>query len=73
MTAAERFFYGWAQCWRQKSRPEQEETLLAVDPHSPPRFRCNGVVSNLDLFYDTFGVGPADALYLPPDRRVTIW
>ncbi|MDR2454935.1 MAG: peptidase M13 [Bifidobacteriaceae bacterium] len=71
--AAERFFYGWAQCWRQKTRPEQEATMLAVDPHSPPRFRCNGVVSNLDLFYDTFGVEPADALYLAPERRVTIW
>ncbi|MDR2348576.1 MAG: peptidase M13 [Bifidobacteriaceae bacterium] len=73
MTAAERFFYGWSQCWRQKSRPEQEESLLAVDPHSPPKFRCNGVVSNLDLFYDTFGVAPGDALYLPPEQRVSIW
>ncbi|MDR3360088.1 MAG: peptidase M13 [Bifidobacteriaceae bacterium] len=73
MTAAERFFYGWAQCWRQKSRPEQEATLLAVDPHSPPRFRCNGVVSNLDVFYEAFGVEPTDALYLPPAHRVTIW
>ncbi|MDR1394525.1 MAG: peptidase M13 [Bifidobacteriaceae bacterium] len=73
MTAVERFFYGWAQCWRQKSRPELEATMLAVDPHSPPRFRCNGVVSNLDIFYAAFGVGPDDALYLPPDQRVAIW
>ncbi|MDR1119039.1 MAG: peptidase M13 [Bifidobacteriaceae bacterium] len=73
MTAGERFFYGWSQCWRQKSRPEQEETLLAADPHSPPRFRCNGVVSNLDVFYETFGVKEGDALYLPPERRVSIW
>ncbi|MDR2252278.1 MAG: peptidase M13 [Bifidobacteriaceae bacterium] len=73
MTAAERFFYGWAQCWRQKSRPEQEATLLAIDPHSPARFRCNGVVSNLDAFYEAFGVAEGDALHLPQSQRVTIW
>ncbi|MDR2379725.1 MAG: peptidase M13 [Bifidobacteriaceae bacterium] len=73
LTAAERFFYGWAQCWRQKTRPQLAETLLAVDPHSPAQFRCNGVVANLDVFYDTFNVSPGDALYLPPDQRVTIW
>ncbi|MDR3107594.1 MAG: peptidase M13 [Bifidobacteriaceae bacterium] len=73
MTAAERFFYGWSQSWRQKSRPQQEAMLLAVDPHSPPEFRCDGVVRNLDVFYQAFNVTPADALYLPPDQRVTIW
>jgi putative endopeptidase len=73
MTAAQRFFFGWAQCWRQKSRPQQEAMLLAVDPHSPPRFRCNGVVMNLDVFYSAFGVEPTDGLYLDPQSRVTIW
>ncbi|MDR2566496.1 MAG: peptidase M13 [Bifidobacteriaceae bacterium] len=73
LTAGERFFYGWSQSWRQKSRPQQEAMLLAVDPHSPPEFRCNGVVRNLDAFYDVFGVAPGDSLYLPPDQRVTIW
>lgn len=73
MTAGQRFFFGWAQSWRQKSRPRQEAMLLAVDPHSPPQFRCNGVVANLDAFYDAFGVAQGDGLYLPPERRVSIW
>ncbi|PRC61638.1 hypothetical protein C6A85_07475, partial [Mycobacterium sp. ITM-2017-0098] len=46
---------------------------LAVDPHSPPEFRCNGVIRNMDEFYDAFGVGQDDELYLEPERRVHIW
>ncbi|MDR1187229.1 MAG: peptidase M13 [Bifidobacteriaceae bacterium] len=73
MTAGQRFFFGWSQSWRQKSRPQQEAMLLAVDPHSPPRFRCDGVVSNLAAFYEVFDLAPGDRLYLPPGERVTIW
>jgi putative endopeptidase len=73
LTAGQRFFFGWSQCWRQKSRPQQEAMLLAVDPHSPPQFRCNAVVSNLDAFYEVFDLAPGDRLYLPPGQRVTIW
>lgn len=73
MTAAERFFYSWAQAWRAKSRDEIAIQRLATDPHSPAEFRCNQVVRNLDLFYETFDVTEADQLYLEPEQRVTIW
>ncbi|MDR1511934.1 MAG: peptidase M13 [Propionibacteriaceae bacterium] len=73
LTAAQRFFHGWAQCWRAKTRPEEAALRLAVDPHSPDRFRCNGVVRNLAEFHEAFGVAEADALWLAPEERVTIW
>jgi putative endopeptidase len=73
LTAAQRFFYGWAQCWRAKARPEEAALRIAVDPHSPERFRCNGVVSNIDAFHEAFAVGPGDGLWLAPEERVTIW
>jgi putative endopeptidase len=73
MTAAQRFFFGWAACWREKIRPQEAALRLSVDPHSPDRFRCNGVVRNLEAFYEAFGVEAGDAVYLEPDRRVTIW
>ena len=44
-----------------------------IDPHSPPEFRCNGVIRNLDVFYDAFEVSEKDGLYLDPQRRVRIW
>ncbi len=46
---------------------------LLTDPHSPSRYRANGPVSNLDAFYDAFGVKEGDALWKPADERIRIW
>lgn len=73
LTGLQRVFFGWAQVWRTKARKEEALRRLAVDPHSPPEFRCNGVIRNLDSFHEAFGVVPGDALYLEPDKRVKIW
>lgn len=73
LTGIQRVFFGWAQVWRTKSRDAEAIRRLAVDPHSPPEFRCNGVIRNIDAFYDAFDVAENDALYLEPQRRVRIW
>ena len=73
LTGLQRVFFGWAQVWRTKARDAEALRRLAVDPHSPPEFRCNGVVRNLDTFHDAFDVQPGDALYLDPEERVKIW
>ena len=52
----QRVFFGWAQVWRTKSRDAEAIRRLAIDPHSPPEFRCNGVIRNIDVFYDAFEV-----------------
>nr|WP_006242611.1 M13 family metallopeptidase [Mycolicibacterium tusciae] len=73
LTGEQRVFFGWAQVWRTKSRDAEAIRRLAVDPHSPPEFRCNGVVRNLDAFYEAFDVSESDELYLDPEQRVRIW
>lgn len=73
LTGEQRVFFGWAQVWRAKSREAETIRRLAVDPHSPPEFRCNGVIRNIDAFYEAFGVDESDGLYLEPQRRVRIW
>ena len=73
LTGLQRFFYSWARIWRSKSRPDYAELLLTVDPHSPAEFRCNGIVRNVDAFYKAFAVDSNDALWLPPNERVSIW
>ncbi|MBN4927635.1 M13 family metallopeptidase [Hoyosella rhizosphaerae] len=73
LTGLQRVFLGWAQVWRTKVRTEEAERRLATDPHSPPEFRCNGIVRNLDEFYEAFDVSEGDGLYLPPEQRVKIW
>ncbi|OZD08205.1 peptidase M13 [Rhodococcus sp. 06-235-1A] len=73
LTGLQRVFFGWSQVWRTKARDAEAIRRLAVDPHSPPEFRCNGVVRNLDSFHEAFDVQPGDALYLEPGNRVKIW
>jgi putative endopeptidase len=73
LTGVQRVLFGWAQVWRTKSRPAESIRRLAIDPHSPPEFRCNGVVRNIDAFYEAFDVREDDVLYLNPQQRVRIW
>lgn len=73
LTGEERFFLGMAQVWRSKYRDEATELRVKSDPHSPPYYRVNGVVPNVDAFYTTFDVKPGDAHYLNPSERVRIW
>ncbi|TFD56260.1 peptidase M13 [Cryobacterium sp. Hh7] len=73
LTGQMRFFLSWAQAWQMKLRDAEAIRLLAIDPHSPNEFRCNQIVSNIPAFYEAFDVSEADALWLAPDKRVTIW
>jgi putative endopeptidase len=72
-TGEQRFFLGWAQVWRGKTRDQDLRAQLLSDPHSPNEFRANGVVSNLPEYYAAFGVKPSDKLFRAPDQRVKIW
>lgn len=71
-TADQRFFMGWAQVWRRKYREEELVNRLKTDPHAPAEYRA-GVVRNMPEFYEAFGVKEGDGMYLPPEKRVTIW
>jgi putative endopeptidase len=73
LTGDQRFFLSWAQAWRSLMREERLRTLVMSDPHSPPKFRVNGVVRNIDAWYEAFDVKPGEKLYLPPEERVKIW
>ncbi len=72
-TGDQRFFFGFAQAFRGKTREAALLSQIKSDPHSPEEFRVNGVIRNHPAFYSTFNVKPGDAMYLPPDKRVSIW
>ncbi|MBS0473012.1 MAG: peptidase M13 [Proteobacteria bacterium] len=73
LTGDQRVFLAWAQAWGGKARDDFVRRQVVSDPHSPRQYRVNGIVRNIDAWYDAFGVKPGDALYLPPDKRVHIW
>ncbi|MFZ6875599.1 M13 family metallopeptidase [Undibacterium sp. Di27W] len=72
-TAEQRLFMGLAQARRGKSREQRSITLVKTDPHSPGEFRVNGSLVNHPDFYTSFDVKPGDKMYLPPEKRVSIW
>ena len=73
LSGDQRFFIGYAQAWQEKDRENAERQQILTDPHSPGKYRVNGIVRNVDAWYKAFNVQPGDALYLAPDQRVHIW
>ncbi|GAB3067860.1 M13 family metallopeptidase [Intrasporangium mesophilum] len=71
-TGPQRFFIGWAQVWRGKSREAEAIRLLAIDPHSPQDIRGNAV-RNVSQFHDAFGTTADDGMWLPEPERVQIF
>ena len=72
-TGDQRFFLAWAQLWRNITSEGEERRRAAGDPHSPGEFRVNGLVRNVDAWYDASIVEPGDKIYLAPEKRVKIW
>jgi putative endopeptidase len=72
-TPIQRFFLGWAQCWRQNVTKDRAIQLLMIDPHGPNEMRCNGPLSNMPEFHGAFGVTENDPLYRDVSCRVNIW
>ncbi|WP_293873677.1 M13-type metalloendopeptidase [Flavobacterium sp.] len=72
-TGMQRVFLGWGQVWGEKLREAALRSQIARDPHSPAKFRINGVVRNVPEFYEAFKIKPIDSLYLATEKRVKIW
>lgn len=73
LTGDQRFFMGFAQIWRSKSRDEALRNQLLTNPHSPGPYRAFVPLVNNDAFLRIFNVQPGDKMYLAPAARVKIW
>ncbi len=72
-TGDQRFFLSYAQIWRNLMRNEALKQYLKSDPHSPGKYRVNGILPHVDAWYDAFNIQPGDALFIPKEDRVRIW
>jgi putative endopeptidase len=76
----QRFFQAYANEWCAKYGQKHvdyfsfgKERSEGPDPHSLNKERVNGILPNMDDWYDLFGVKPGDKLYLAPADRIHIW
>ena len=53
-TPEQRYFLSFAQIWCESQTPEVLRLRAQTDPHSPGRFRVNGVVRNMPEFQKAF-------------------
>jgi len=73
LTGDQRFFIAFAQTWASHMSDTLLRQVVLTDEHSPPVYRVNGIVRNMDAWYKAFDVQPGEKLYLPPEQRVRIW
>ena len=69
---ARRYFQGWAIQWSRVYNLEFVKLMKTMDVHSQARERTNGVVRNVDEWYDAYNI-KSGTLYLKPSERLHIW
>ena len=70
-TQPQLFFLGFAQVWCENTRPERERMLAQTNPHSPGKFRTNGVASNVPEFGVAFGCRVGEPMR--PAKGCRVW
>jgi endothelin-converting enzyme/putative endopeptidase len=71
LTPHQQFFVAFGQHWCENVRPEDLRLGIETDPHSPAKFRVNGVVTNLPEFQRAFACKTGQPM--APANRCTIW
>ncbi len=61
-TPAQRYFLGFGRVWCMKQRPEIARMLVLTDPHSPGKWRVDGVVQNMSEFEKAWSCKAGDAM-----------
>src|SRR5436309_80397 len=69
----QRFFIGFAQWDCSNERPEDLRVRAATDPHSPARYRINGVVVNMPEFSQAFSCKQDQPMSKPADKVCEVW
>jgi endothelin-converting enzyme/putative endopeptidase len=73
LTPEQRFFIGFAQWDCANERPEDLRVRALTDPHSPSRYRINGVVVNMPNFAEAFSCKPGQPMVKPSDKVCRVW
>ena len=72
-TPDQRFFLAYAGVWSANSTDEDIRNRTKSDPHSINKWRVNGALPHIDMWYDAFGVKPGDKMFIPKSERLELW
>ena len=72
-TPEQRFFLAYANVWGQNIRDEEIQKRVKSDPHQLGMWRVNGQMPHIDAWYEAFNITEANPMFVPKEKRVTIW
>ena len=73
LTPDQRFFLAYAGVWAGNITEAEIRNRTKSDPHSLGRFRVNGALPHIDMWYDAFGVKEGDKMFIPKSERLPLW
>ena len=73
LTPDQRFFIAYSQVWAANITEAEIRNRTKSDPHSLGRWRVNGALPHIKMFYDAFGVTPTDKMFIPEEQRLKLW
>jgi endothelin-converting enzyme/putative endopeptidase len=73
LTPEQRFFIGFAQWDCSNEREENLRVRALTDPHSPSKYRINGVVVNMPEFAQAFSCKAGQPMVNPPEKVCKVW
>ena len=73
LTADQRFFLAYAGVWAGNITEAEIRNRTKSDPHSLGRWRVNGALPHIDMWYEAFGVKEGDKMYIPKSKRLSLW
>jgi len=71
LTPEQRFFVGYSQWSCSNDRPENMRLKAQTDPHSPPKYRTNGLMVNLPEFQKAFSCKAGQPMVA--EKRCRVW
>ena len=73
LTPDQRFFIAYAGVWAGNITEAEIRNRTKSDPHSLGRWRVNGALPHIDMWYDAFGVKEGDKMFIPKAERLQLW
>ncbi len=73
LTPDQRFFLAYAGVWAGHITEAAIRQQTKSDPHSLGRWRVNGALPHIDMWYDAFGVKEGDKMFVPKSERLSLW
>jgi putative endopeptidase len=73
LTADQRFFLAYAGVWAGNITEAEIRNRTKSDPHSLGRWRVNGALPHIDMWYEAFGVKEGDKMFIPKSERLPLW